>query len=130
MGSRESVMSGKEGTQSSTFCMLPFYAYLRQCWWKLSPVVKHRRYQTTLVNSEETWNNSKLQRIKKSPLNGEKSSRCNVCWHNEQSGIVSNRLFGKKTTSQCPQTPHGMMTISNNKPWVELKVSNFLTSNV
>ena len=57
-GEQESVMSGKVGTQSSTFCMLPFMHIYGSAGGDLKIVVKHRRYLNNPVNSEETWNNS------------------------------------------------------------------------
>ena len=59
-------MSGKEGTQSSTFCMLPYAMHIYGSAGGTQPVVKHRRYQTTPElggDMEQLY----LQRIKKSP---------------------------------------------------------------
>ena len=60
--------------------------------------------------------------------NGERPARCDVCWHNEDSGIISNRLQWEKDNWN---TFADMIDVNddysvNNKPyWIELKVSNF-----
>lgn len=76
----------------------------------------------------QSWNNANYKELRRALANGERPKRCDVCWHNEDSGIISNRLQWEKDNWK---TFSDMIDVNddftvNNKPyWVELKVSNF-----
>ena len=76
----------------------------------------------------QSWNNANYRELRRALANGERPKRCDVCWHNEDSGIISNRLQWEKDNWK---TFSDMIDVNddftvNNKPyWVELKVSNF-----
>ena len=76
----------------------------------------------------ESWNNENYRELRRALANNERPERCNVCWHNEDSGIVSNRLQWENDNWE---EFSDLISVNddfsvNNKPiWVELKVSNF-----
>jgi len=79
-------------------------------------------------SAEQTWNNENYRELRRALSNGERPDRCSVCWHNEDSGIVSNRQQWEKDNwqmySDVVETLDDYSVV--NKPvWVELKVSNF-----
>ena len=122
-------MSGKVGTQSSTFCMLPFMHIYGSAGGDLVPCCEAQEIPLNNPgeSAEETWNNQNYRELRRALLNGEKPSRCNVCWHNEQSGIVSNRQQWEKDNleylKKCSWNDD--YSVSTKPTWVELKVSNF-----
>ena len=79
-------------------------------------------------SAEETWNNQNYRDLRKALANGDRPERCSVCWHNEDSGILSNRLQWEKDNWDDFAD---IISVNddysvNNKPlWIELKVSNF-----
>ena len=79
-------------------------------------------------SAEQSWNNANYKELRRALANGERPARCDVCWHNEDSGIISNRLQWEKDNWN---TFADMIDVNddysvNNKPyWIELKVSNF-----
>ena len=76
----------------------------------------------------QSWNNKNYKELRRALANGERPKRCDVCWHNEDSGIISNRLQWEKdnwkTFSDIIDV-NDDYTVNNKPYWVELKVSNF-----
>ena len=76
----------------------------------------------------ESWNNDNYKELRRALANDERPERCAVCWHNEDSGIVSNR---EQWEHDNWETFSDLIDVNddysvNNPPyWVELKVSNF-----
>lgn len=88
--------------------------------------------ETPLNNPGETalesWNNKNYKELRRALAEDERPERCSVCWHNEDSGIVSNRQQWEKdnweTFSDIIQV-NDDYSVENKPMWVELKVSNF-----
>ena len=78
--------------------------------------------------AEQTWNNENYRELRRALSNDERPSRCDVCWHNEDSGIVSNRQQWEKDNWNMfaeSVKVNDDFTVDNKPLWVELKVSNF-----
>lgn len=78
--------------------------------------------------AEQTWNNENYKELRRALSNDERPSRCDVCWHNEDSGIVSNRQQWEKDNWNMfaeSVKVNDDYTVDNKPLWVELKVSNF-----
>ena len=78
--------------------------------------------------AEQTWNNENYRELRRALSNDERPSRCDVCWHNEDSGIVSNRQQWEKDNWNMfaeSVKVNNDYTVDNKPLWVELKVSNF-----
>lgn len=76
----------------------------------------------------ESWNNDNYRELRRAVANGERPKRCEVCWHNEDSGIVSNRQqWEKDNWREFGEIISVNEDYSVNNPplWIELKVSNF-----
>ena len=78
---------------SDTFCMLPFMHIYGSAGGDMVPCCEAQEVPLNEVgeSAEESWNNSNYKELRRALANGEKPKRCDVCWHNESSGIVSNR---------------------------------------
>lgn len=79
-------------------------------------------------SAEETWNNKNYRELRRALSEGERPERCSVCWHNEDSGIVSNRQQWSEDNWQMYADGvevNSDYTVNNKPLWVELKVSNF-----
>ena len=76
----------------------------------------------------ESWNNDNYKDLRRALANNERHPRCAVCWHNEDAGIVSNRLQWEhdnwETFSDIISV-NSDYSVNNAPYWVELKVSNF-----
>jgi len=115
---------------SETFCMLPFMHIYGTAGGDLVPCCEAQ--ELPLNNPGETaiesWNNENYKELRRAVANGERPNRCEVCWHNEDSGIVSNR---QQWEHDNWETFNDLIDVNddysvNNPPyWVELKVSNF-----
>jgi len=116
--------------QSKTFCMLPFMHIYGSAKGDLVPCCEAQ--ETPLNNpgetAQESWNNENYRELRRALAEGERPERCNVCWHNEDSGIVSNRQQWEKDNweefSDIIEVNEDF-SVSNNPKWIELKVSNF-----
>lgn len=124
-------MSGKVDLKSSpTFCMLPFMHIYGSAGGNLVPCCEAQEIPLNNPgeDAEQAWNNENYRELRRALANGERPERCSVCWHNEDSGIVSNRQQWEKDNwdeySEVISVNEDFSV--NNKPmWVELKVSNF-----
>ena len=115
---------------SKTFCMLPFMHIYGSAGGDMVPCCEAQ--EIPLNNPGETalesWNNENYRELRRALAEGERPERCNVCWHNEDSGIVSNR---QQWEHDNWETFSDIISVNsdysvNNAPfWVELKVSNF-----
>lgn len=116
--------------KSKTFCMLPFMHIYGSAGGDLVPCCEAQEIPLNEQGETATqsWNNANYRELRRALANGERPKRCDVCWHNEDSGIISNRLQWEKDNWK---TFSDMIDVNddftvNNKPyWVELKVSNF-----
>lgn len=76
----------------------------------------------------ESWNNDNYKELRRALANDERPERCAVCWHNEDSGIVSNRQQWEHdnwNTFADKISVNNDYSVNNAPYWVELKVSNF-----
>ena len=76
----------------------------------------------------ESWNNNNYRELRRALAEGERPERCAVCWHNEDSGIVSNRQQWEKDnweTFSDVISVNDDYSVNNAPKWIELKVSNF-----
>lgn len=115
---------------SKTFCMLPFMHIYGSAGGDMVPCCEAQ--EVPLNNpgesAQRSWNNSNYRELRRALANGERPERCSVCWHNEDSGIVSNRQQWEKDNWD---TFGDLIKVNddysvNNPPyWIELKVSNF-----
>lgn len=115
---------------SKTFCMLPYMHIYGSAGGDMVPCCEAQ--EVPLNNPGETalesWNNHNYKELRRALAEGERPERCAVCWHNEDSGIVSNRQQWEKDNWE---TFSDIISVNddysvNNPPyWVELKVSNF-----
>ena len=102
-------MSGKEGTQSSTFCMLPSM-HIYGSAGGTQPCCEAQEILKQPVNAmEETWNNSNYRELRRALLNGEKPLLQRLLAqrakrNSEQQAPVAKRQLEYLKT-------HGMMTI-------------------
>jgi sulfatase maturation enzyme AslB (radical SAM superfamily) len=116
--------------QSKTFCMLPFMHIYGSAGGDIVPCCEAQEQPLNNPNEsvETTWNNQNYRDLRKALVNGDRPERCSVCWHNEDSGILSNRLQWEKDNWDDFAD---VISVNddysvNNKPlWIELKVSNF-----
>ncbi len=115
---------------SDTFCMLPFMHIYGSAGGDMVPCCEAQEVPLNEVgeSAEESWNNSNYKELRRALANGEKPKRCDVCWHNESSGIVSNRQQWEKDnwrTFSDDISVNNDYSVNNKPLWVELKVSNF-----
>ena len=59
-------------------------------------------------SAEDTWNNHNYRELRRALLHLEKPVAF-LCWHNEESGIVSNLSSGKKTIKALRKVISGIM---------------------
>mgnify|MGYP003868466077 FL=1 len=124
------MIDKKQLQQSSTFCMLPFMHIYGTANGNLVPCCEA---QETHLNhpdesAESAWNNDNYRELRRALANSERPDRCDVCWHNEDSNIVSNRQqWEQDNWADFADVIEVNDDYSvNNKPlWLELKVSNF-----
>jgi MoaA/NifB/PqqE/SkfB family radical SAM enzyme len=116
--------------ESSTFCIIPFIHIYGSAGGDLVPCCEAQEIPLNNPgeSAEESWNNDKYRELRRALSCGERPERCNVCWHNEDSGIVSNRQQWEKDNWNmfAEEVSVNEDYSVNNKPlWLELKVSNF-----
>lgn len=124
------ALDNKKLSQSKTFCMLPFMHIYGSAGGDMVPCCEAQ--ELPLNNPGETalesWNNENYRELRRAVANGERPKRCEVCWHNEDSGIVSNRQqWEKDNWAEFGEIISVNEDYSVNNPplWIELKVSNF-----
>lgn len=116
--------------ESSSFCMLPFMHFYGTAAGNIVPCCEA---QEIYLNSpeetaEQTWNNKNFRGLRRSLSNGERPDICQVCWHNEDSGIMSNRvqfLNDDWDNFKDDIQLNDDFSVDNPPLWIELKVSNF-----
>ncbi|MDC1257254.1 twitch domain-containing radical SAM protein [bacterium] len=124
------MIDKKQLKDSETFCMLPFMHIYGSAGGNLVPCCEAQ--EEALNNpgetAQESWNNDNYRELRRALANNERPDRCRVCWHNEDSGIDSNRLQWEKDNWADfadkieVNDDYSMMT---DPLWLELKVSNF-----
>ena len=115
---------------SKTFCMLPYMHIYGSAGGDMVPCCEAQ--ETPLNNpgesALESWNNDNYKELRRALANDERPERCAVCWHNEDSGIVSNRQQWEHdnwNTFADKISVNDDYSVNNPPYWVELKVSNF-----
>ena len=115
---------------SKTFCMLPYMHIYGSAGGDMVPCCEAQ--ETPLNNPGETalesWNNENYKELRRALAKDERPERCAVCWHNEDSGIVSNRQQWEKdnwNTFADKISVNDDYSVNNAPYWIELKVSNF-----
>lgn len=124
------MIDKKQLKDSKTFCMLPFMHIYGSAGGDMVPCCEAQEVALNNPGESalESWNNVNYRELRRALANNERPERCNVCWHNEDSGIVSNRLQWENDNWE---EFSDLISVNddfsvNNKPiWVELKVSNF-----
>lgn len=124
------MIDKKQLKDSKTFCMLPFMHIYGSAGGDMVPCCEAQEIALNNPGESalESWNNENYRELRRALANNERPERCNVCWHNEDSGIVSNRLQWENDNWE---EFSDLISVNddfsvNNKPiWVELKVSNF-----
>lgn len=116
--------------ESPTFCIIPFIHIYGSAGGDLVPCCEAQEIPLNNPGetAEESWNNDNYRELRRALSCGERPERCNVCWHNEDSGIVSNRQQWEKDNWDmfAEEVSVNEDYSVNNKPlWLELKVSNF-----
>jgi len=115
---------------SDTFCMLPFMHIYGSAGGDMVPCCEAQELPLNNPGESalESWNNEHYIELRRALANGERPKRCEVCWHNEDSGIVSNRQQWEKDnwdTFSDVISVNDDYSVNNPPLWVELKVSNF-----
>ncbi len=115
---------------SKSFCMLPYMHIYGSAGGDMVPCCEAQ--EIPLNNPGETalesWNNDNYRELRRALANDERPERCAVCWHNEDSGIVSNRQQWEHdnwNTFADKISVNDDYSVNNPPYWVELKVSNF-----
>ena len=116
--------------QSKTFCMLPFMHIYGTAGGDIVPCCEAQ--EVPLNNPGETalesWNNENYKELRRALTNNERPERCEVCWHNEDSGIVSKRQqWEEDNWNEFADEieVNDDYSVTNSPKWIELKVSNF-----
>jgi len=124
------MINKDELKKSSTFCMLPFMHIYGSAGGDMVPCCEAQ--EVPLNNPGESaldsWNNENYRELRRALAKDERPERCAVCWHNEDSGIVSNRQQWEKDnweTFSDVISVNSDYSVNNPPLWVELKVSNF-----
>lgn len=115
---------------SKTFCMLPFMHIYGSASGDLVPCCEA---QETPLNqpgesAQSAWNNDAYRELRRALSSDERPERCAVCWHNEDSGIVSNRQQWERDNWESFSDlirVNSDFSVDNPPLWIELKVSNF-----
>lgn len=124
------TLDNQELKKSSSFCMLPFMHVYGSAGGDMVPCCEAQEIPLNNPNESalESWNNQNYRELRRALANGERPERCSVCWHNEDSGIVSNRLQWEKDnwdTFSDRISVNQDYSVNNSPYWIELKVSNF-----
>ena len=124
------MINKKNLKNSKTFCMLPYMHIYGSAGGDMVPCCEAQ--ETPLNNpgesALESWNNDNYKELRRALANDERPERCAVCWHNEDSGIVSNRQQWEHdnwNTFADKISVNDDYSVNNPPYWVELKVSNF-----
>jgi len=119
-----------ELAKTTSFCMIPFMHTYGTAGGDIVPCCEA---QDTNFNEpgaaiEDTWNNDKYKELRRALTSNEIPSECDVCWHNEGSGVKSNRQqwfeddwHNYKDLIKLNDD----YSVDNPPLWIELKVSNF-----
>tara|TARA_R110002050_G_scaffold62912_2_gene137901 strand:+ start:10018 stop:11253 length:1236 start_codon:yes stop_codon:yes gene_type:complete len=115
---------------SKSFCMLPYMHIYGSAGGDMVPCCEAQEVPLNNPGESalESWNNDNYKELRRALANDERPERCEVCWHNEDSGIVSNRIQWEKDnwdTFADKISVNDDYSVNNPPYWVELKVSNF-----
>jgi len=116
--------------KSKTFCMLPFMHIYGTAGGNIVPCCEAQEVPLNKLGETalESWNNENYKELRRALAEDERPERCNVCWHLEDSGIVSNRQQWEKDNWKDFSdiiSVNDDYSVNNKPMWVELKVSNF-----
>lgn len=120
----------EELKSSPTFCTIPFIHIYGSAGGDMVPCCEAQEIPLNNPGetAEESWNNDNYRELRRALSCGERPERCNVCWHNEDSGIVSNRQQWQEDNIRMFDenvTVNDDYSVNNKPLWLELKVSNF-----
>jgi sulfatase maturation enzyme AslB (radical SAM superfamily) len=124
-------MINKEDLKNSkSFCMLPYMHIYGSAGGDMVPCCEAQEIPLNNPGESalESWNNDNYRELRRALANDERPERCAVCWHNEDSGIVSNRQQWEHdnwNTFADKISVNDDYSVNNPPYWVELKVSNF-----
>jgi MoaA/NifB/PqqE/SkfB family radical SAM enzyme len=124
-------MINKEDLKNSkSFCMLPYMHIYGSAGGDMVPCCEAQEIPLNNPGESaiESWNNDNYKELRRALANDERPERCAVCWHNEDSGIVSNRQQWEHdnwNTFADKISVNNDYSVNNAPYWVELKVSNF-----
>jgi len=124
-------MINKEDLKNSkSFCMLPYMHIYGSAGGDMVPCCEAQEIPLNNPGESaiESWNNDNYKELRRALANDERPERCAVCWHNEDSGIVSNRQQWEHdnwNTFADKISVNDDYSVNNPPYWVELKVSNF-----
>jgi len=124
-------MINKEDLKNSkSFCMLPYMHIYGSAGGDMVPCCEAQEIPLNNPGESalESWNNDNYRELRRALANDERPERCAVCWHNEDSGIVSNRQQWEHdnwNTFADKISVNDDYSVDNPPYWVELKVSNF-----
>lgn len=115
---------------SKSFCMLPYMHIYGSAGGDMVPCCEAQEIPLNNPGESalESWNNDNYRELRRALANDERPERCAVCWHNEDSGIVSNRQQWEHdnwNTFADKISVNDDYSVNNPPYWVELKVSNF-----
>jgi len=115
---------------SKTFCMLPFMHIYGTAGGSIVPCCEAQEVPLNKPGETalESWNNENYKELRRALAEDERPERCEVCWHNEDSGIVSNRQQWEEDNWNDFKdiiSVNDDYSVNNKPVWVELKVSNF-----
>jgi len=115
--------------QSKSFCILPFthvatktYGDIKLCCRSL-PVGNIKEQPLSSI-----WNSDRYRQIRKDMLSGERPAECNICWNQEDVGVISMRQrLNNERSYMSPQLSkcNDEYAIPFEIPVLELKLSNF-----
>lgn len=118
---------------SKSICPLPFMHTYIKANGSIVPCCESQEFKLNEdgASFEETWNNKKYRKLRKSLINGQHPDICRKCWKNENMGFTSNRqdawvrykeegLFGI-----CQIQVNEDMRVDIPPVFIELKCSNF-----
>jgi MoaA/NifB/PqqE/SkfB family radical SAM enzyme len=116
--------------ESETFCMLPFMHFYGSAKGDIVPCCEAQEAKLNYDGEHpiDTWNNDNFKNLRKALCEGKRVKACDVCWHNEDSGIVSNReQFIDDSWDEFKDLIEvdDDYTVISTPLWPELKVSNF-----
>jgi len=119
-----------ELAKTTSFCMIPFMHTYGTAGGDIVPCceAQDENFNEPGAAIEDTWNNDKYKELRRALTSNEIPYQCEVCWHNEASGVISNRQqwFEDDWDEYKDLIKlNDDYSVDNPPLWIELKVSNF-----